>query len=189
MTGPPFWPPGGGRHSRRRIFASAPPLACGAARAFDEDDDVYNHAPPDYLCPFCRNLTTGASDLPLEFIHRDDAILVKMNPKWWLRNPGSVLVIPNDHYENVYDLPVEFGTPIQRAVRSAAIAMKSAFGCDGVSTRQHNEPDGNQDVWHYHVHVFPRWKDDDLYGSSASLADADELRQRAGLLREFWPKA
>jgi len=111
-----------------------------------------------------------------------------MNPKWWPRNPGSVLVIPNGHYENVYDLPVELGTPIQRAVRSAAIAMKAAFGCDGVSTRQHNEPDGNQVVWHYHVHVFPRWSDDRLYESRGGLADADELHHRAGLLRQAWPK-
>ena len=110
-----------------------------------------------------------------------------MSPKWWPRNPGAVLVIPNDHYENIYDLPVELGTPIQRAVRSSAIAMKTAFGCDGVSTRQHNEPDGNQDVWHYHVHVFPRWMDDRLYGSSGGLADADELHRRAELLRQAWP--
>ena len=156
-------------------------------RIVDEDDVVYNHEPADYRCPFCRNLTTGTSDFPLEFIHRDDTVFVKMNPTWWPRNPGAVLVIPNDHYENVYDLPAELGTPIQRAVRSAAIALKTAFGCDGVSTRQHNEPDGNQDVWHYHVHVFPRWTDDRLYRSSGSLADADELHHRAELLRQAWP--
>ena len=149
---------------------------------------MYNHEPPEYRCPFCRNLTTGASDHPLEFIHRNDTVFVKMNPKWWPGNPGSVLVIPNDHYENVYDLPVELGTPIQGAVRSAALAMKAAYGCDGVSTRQHNEPDGNQDVWHYHVHVVPRWRDDDFDGSRSSLADADELHHRADLLRQAWPK-
>jgi histidine triad (HIT) family protein len=148
---------------------------------------VYNHAPPGYRCPFCRNLASGAADLPLEILHRDDSIFVKMNPKWWPRNPGSVLVIPNHHYENVYDLPADLGTPIQRAVRSAAVAMKDAFRCDGVSTRQHNEPDGNQDVWHYHVHVFPRWKDDGLYGGHGSLADPDEVRRRAALLRAAWP--
>ena len=164
------------------------PLGRVRPRSVNEDDIVYNHEPPGYHCPFCRNLTTGASDFPLEFLHRDDHVFVKMNPKWWPRNPGAVLVIPNDHHENVYDLPVELGTPIQRAVRSAAIAMKAAFGCDGVSTRQHNEPDGNQDVWHYHVHVVPRWRDDRFCGSRGSLADAEELRHRAGLLRRAWPK-
>ncbi len=45
--------------------------------------------------------------------------------------------------------------------------MKAAYGCDGVSTRQHNEPAGNQDVWHFHLHVFPRYVDDQLYLRSA----------------------
>ena len=49
--------------------------------------------------------------------------------------------------------------------RRIAIALKEAFGCDGTSTRQHNEPAGNQDLWHLHVHVFPRYDGDDLYGS------------------------
>lgn len=46
-----------------------------------------------------------------------------------------------------------------------ALALKAALSCDGISTRQQNEPAGDQDVWHYHVHVFPRYADDGLYGS------------------------
>ena len=46
-----------------------------------------------------------------------------------------------------------------------AVAMRAAYGCNGISTRQHNEPAGGQDAWHYHFHVFPRYHDDDLYGS------------------------
>jgi diadenosine tetraphosphate (Ap4A) HIT family hydrolase len=41
--------------------------------------------------------------------------------------------------------------------------MKDAYRCDGVSTRQHNEPAGDQDVWHLHVHVLPRHQGDQLY--------------------------
>jgi histidine triad (HIT) family protein len=148
---------------------------------------VHNHSPDGYRCPFCRNIATGASDLPLEVLHRDANVFVKMNPKWWAKNPGGVLVIPVAHHENVYDLPPDLGTPIQRAVRSTALAMKAAYGCDGVSTRQHNEPAGNQDVWHYHVHVFARWNGDDLYRSDAVLAPADQLRLRADAMRAAWP--
>ncbi len=149
---------------------------------------MYNHAPQNYRCPFCRNAADRAPDGPLEFLYRDDDVFVKMNPKWWPRNPGGVLVIPNAHYENVYDLPDELGIPIQRAIRSVAVAMKIAFACDGVSTRQHNEPAGNQDVWHYHVHVFPRWEGDMLYESSGAPADVEELRRRAIALRSAWPR-
>ncbi|MEY2589210.1 MAG: histidine triad family protein [Acidimicrobiaceae bacterium] len=148
---------------------------------------VESHAPGGYRCPFCRNIREGKADHPLEVVHRDDEVFVKMNPKWWPNNPGSVLVVPVHHYENIFDLPVELATPIQRAARSAAIAMKSAFGCDGISIRQHNEPAGNQDVWHYHLHVFPRWHGDDLYQLQGSMAPAGEVRARADQLRRAWP--
>jgi histidine triad (HIT) family protein len=58
------------------------------------------------------------------------------------------------------------GHAVHDVVRRIAIAMRSAYGCDGVSTRQHNEPAGNQDAWHYHVHVFPRYAGDGLYASA-----------------------
>lgn len=45
-----------------------------------------------------------------------------------------------------------------------ALALKQIYGCDGISTRQHNEPSGSQDVWHYHEHVTPRFLNDALYG-------------------------
>ena len=41
--------------------------------------------------------------------------------------------------------------------------MRASYDCAGISTRQHNEPAGGQDVWHLHVHVFPRHVDDRLY--------------------------
>lgn len=148
---------------------------------------MYSHEPPDYVCPFCRYLTTGLADLPMEELFRDGEVFVKLNPKQWTNNRGGLLVIPVDHHENVYDLPPELGTPIQRAVRTAAIALKDAFGCDGVSTRQHNEPAGNQDVWHYHVHVFPRWSGDALYQSAGDFADAAEIHDLAERLRAVWP--
>jgi histidine triad (HIT) family protein len=86
-----------------------------------------------------------------------------MSSHGWPNNRGHVLVIPNEHYENIYDLPLDFAANIHAVARAVALAMKAAYGCDGVSTRQHNEPAGNQDVWHYHVHVFPRYMRDELY--------------------------
>lgn len=148
---------------------------------------VFNHEPAEYVCPFCRN-QAGLAVHPLEVVADYDEVFVKMNPKWWGRNHGALLVVPRAHIENVYDLPPELGTPIQRAVRDAALALKAAFDCDGVSTRQHNEPSGNQDVWHYHVHVFPRYAGDDLYKSEDEYwPPADEMRALADRVRACWP--
>lgn len=148
-----------------------------------------SHAPAGYVCPFCRNINEGKADHPLEMIHVYDHVVVKMNPKWWRTNRGALLVVTKDHYENVFELPVEMGTPLQMAVRDAALALKSAFRCDGVSIRQHNEPAGNQDVWHYHVHVFPRYESDGLYASrDVYWPDATEMRVMADQVRAAWPR-
>ena len=80
---------------------------------------MHNHEPADYRCPFCRNLN-GDADLPLEIIHRDEDVFVKVNPGWWTNNPGSVLVVPVQHHENVFDLPPELG-PIYLGLRARRI--------------------------------------------------------------------
>ena len=143
---------------------------------------MHNHAPENYECPFC-GIVRGVDGLTnsdhIVLANEDVTAFVAAN--WWPNNPGHVLVVPNDHYENIYDLPDELGTPIHAAARRIAIALKTAFECEGVSTRQHNEPVGNQDVWHYHLHVIPRHPGDRLYGlteSSRAPLISEELRSK-----------
>jgi histidine triad (HIT) family protein len=136
----------------------------------------FRHAPADYECPFCKIASGGSSKNTTQddVLFRDAHVTAFMASKNWPNNRGHVLVVPNEHFENVFDLPAELGTPIQSAVKRIALAMKSGYGCDGISTRQHNEPEGNQDVWHYHVHIYPRYKRDMLYltrGRSTTLEE------------------
>ncbi len=104
---------------------------------------------------------------------------------WWPTNPGHVLVIPNAHIENLYEFPAELGADLMATTQQIALALKSAYDCDGISTRQHNEPAGDQDVWHFHQHVFPRWFGDRLYERHGERTPADpvEVDRRAELLR------
>lgn len=124
---------------------------------------------------------------PEHVLESDAEVTVFISPHWWGEVKGNVLVLPSAHYENLYELPASLGTPITAASQRAAEAMKQAFGCDGISTRQHNEPAGNQDVWHYHLHVFPRMKGDGLYGSSKEWAPPDELMKLTERLKDSWP--
>jgi histidine triad (HIT) family protein len=86
-----------------------------------------------------------------------------INARWWPNNAGHVLVVPNAHVENIYELEPSAALHVHDATRQVALALKQTYGCDGISTRQHNEPAGYQEVWHYHLHVFPRYVDDGLY--------------------------
>jgi histidine triad (HIT) family protein len=143
------------------------------------------HAPPGYVCPFClvargienEHVYTVESDV----VYRAGAVTAFVASHQWPGNEGNVLVIPNGHFENVYDFPPELAVELQRAVRAVALALKAALGCDGVSTRQHNEPAGSQDVWHYHVHVTPRYEGDDLYRRLIGQRAMMPVNERAGL--------
>lgn len=124
-----------------------------------------SHEPEGYDCPFCR-LQRGVvneNNQLADVVAREELVHARIAPKWWPANPGAALVIPNAHHENLYDLPVDVGHAVWDLTQRVAVAMRQAYGCEGISTRQHNEPAGNQDVWHLHVHVFPRYAGDDLY--------------------------
>ena len=127
---------------------------------------MYNHAPKDYICPLCQIAKGESTTLGLQedaVIFRDELVTAFVAGKWWRLNPGHVIIVPNQHIENLYDLPGDIGYRIFDISKKTAIALKEAYGCDGVSTKQHNEHAGNQEVWHYHLHVLPRYEKDNHY--------------------------
>lgn len=126
---------------------------------------MFNHEPKDYKCPLCEVASgkdrekTQQSDI----VYRDEFITAFIAAKWWPNNPGHVIIISNNHFENLYDIPEDLLSKIYSFSKKVAIALKKTYKCDATSTRQHNEPAGNQDVWHFHVHVYPRYENDQLY--------------------------
>ena len=152
---------------------------------------MYNHAPADYICPLCqiyRGEPTEKGDSEPDVIFRNQIITVFIAGKWVRSNPGHVVIIPNQHVENLYDMPGDIGHAVHDASKQVAIALKETYKCDGVSTRQHNEPAGNQDVWHYHLHVVPRYVDDNMYGNSTDVywPSAEEKRPYADKLKQYF---
>ena len=149
-----------------------------------------HHAPTDYQCYFCAISAgrDGSLTKQAEVVLRTDDMTAFISSHWWPENAGHVLIIPNQHIENVYEFPAELGRPLMDVTRQVAIALKAVYGCHGVSTRQHNEPAGNQDVWHFHQHVFPRWTDDRLYARHAEkrLAPQSDRIERAASLRSHF---
>ena len=98
-----------------------------------------------------------------DVVWRDERTTAFISPRWWPKNHGHVLVIPNEHVENLYAIDDDLLGAVYATAKRIAIGLKEAYRCDGTSTRQHNEPAGDQDVWHLHVHVFPRYPGDRLY--------------------------
>lgn len=151
---------------------------------------MYNHEPQSYDCPFCKLVFGENTDLNTtnDIVYETDDVLAYVSPKWWINNLGHVIVIPKQHVENIYDISDELVGKVYAATKKIAIAIRSTYECTGTSTRQHNEPDGGQDVWHFHVHVFPRYKDDGLYKnhSQTKYVTSNEKQPYVEKLKEFF---
>ncbi|MPY66673.1 HIT domain-containing protein [Deinococcus sp. SDU3-2] len=152
---------------------------------------MHNHAPESYDCPFCDVVRGVPRPLPYtqleDIVRRGELVTAFISSCWWPNNPGHVVIVPNEHFENLYELPAHYGAAIHDMSRVIALALKAVCGCDGISTRQHNEPSGGQDVWHYHLQVFPRYMDDNLYVLTPErrTTTPEERRPYAERLRAF----
>ena len=142
------------------------------------------HSPPGYECPFCAiaaSLPAPAPESAVVLVEKNVFALIPRDHYGGIR--GNCLIVPRHHYENVLDVPDSLGADVFRATRIIAAAMMRAFACEGISTRQHNGPAGNQDVWHYHLHVFPRFTGDRLWGGDKAAYSPAERIDSARKLR------
>ena len=100
-------------------------------------------------------------------------------------NPGHVLVLPKAHYSDLFDIPVETAKDVMAVSHQIAIAVRDAFSCPGLMLLQANGKAGEQTVFHYHMHVLPRYKDDGvgLIWPRKHLGD-EEIARCAGLIAE-----
>jgi len=156
--------------------------SCGSESA--QLQGLMKHAPPGYECPFCQlaeRLGEPTSGSAIILVEPRVFAFVPLHHYAGIR--GNSLIAPRAHYENVLDIPDDLGKDIYRATRLIASALQDAFGCEGISTRQHNGPAGNQDVWHFHVHVFPRFDNDGLHAGERARYETEERLNVANRLR------
>lgn len=128
---------------------------------------MHNHEPENYRCPLCAVVNSEEGDFPYtktaDIVYRNNFVTAFIASHWWPKNKGHVIIIPNEHIENIYDISDDILSKIHILAKKLSIIMKDEYKCDGISTRQHNEPHGSQDVWHFHLHIFPRYEGDKLY--------------------------
>ncbi len=134
---------------------------------------MFQHAPAGYVCPFClvargienEHVLTRQADV----VFQNDNITAFICSHQFASNLGHTLIIPNIHYENIYELPAQLIHESHELSQAIALAMKSAYGCDGVTIWQSNEPAGIQTVWHYHLHIIPRFMGDEYFRNLGDL--------------------
>jgi histidine triad (HIT) family protein len=99
------------------------------------------------------------------------------------QGPGHTLVVPKAPSRNLLDAdPATLG-PLLVIVQKLARAVKKAFGADGVTVMQFNEPASGQTVYHLHVHVVPRFDGIPLKPHSGPMEKPEILAENAAKIR------
>lgn len=106
-------------------------------------------------CLFCK-IARGL--IPAAKVYEDDLVLAFMDigPV----NEGHVLVATRRHAVTLYDLTDEEAAAVLRASRRIGLAIRAAFDPPGLMLFQANGPEAGQTVFHFHMHLVPRWADD-----------------------------
>ena len=99
-------------------------------------------------------------------------------------NEGHALVVPKEHYEEIFDTPSELLGKVHQVTKTVAIAVKQTVKADGISIVQQNGKAANQDIFHLHVHVIPRvrWGKDEGVPRVA-IVDGKQLELTAAKIR------
>ena len=130
-------------------------------------------------CIFCKIV---AGDLPAQKVNEDEHTVSFMDINPWTR--GHAVVIPREHSRNLYEIP---DGDLERTVVAAkrlALRMKERLGCDGINLLNACEPAAWQTVFHFHIHVIPRYDDDPLeLPTRPQQAEAEDLEKVANELR------
>ena len=99
-------------------------------------------------------------------------------------NEGHTLIIPKDHYANVFDIPEKLVAHVYRVAKRVALAVKEATRADGISIIQQNGKAADQKVFHLHVHVIPRFEGQKLTRfRELAKADRKKLDQIAAKIK------
>ena len=130
------------------------------------------------MCVFC-NIAERTSTEAIVFVNDIVAVAITLHQKE--RNLGAVMIIPRSHFRDIYEVPDEILVEVARVSKLCANAMKKSLRCDGITILQNNEPAGGQDVFHYHVHVIPRFKNDKFFEMPSRVSGLEE-RKRFGAI-------
>jgi histidine triad (HIT) family protein len=111
-----------------------------------------------------------------------DGVAVVVNP--FPLTAGHALVVPRTHVANVYELPDAAAGPVLATAARVARAAKRAFNADGITLRQNNEAASDQHLFHFHLHVIPRFHGDlERFNATPRLATRAEQEESAARLR------
>jgi histidine triad (HIT) family protein len=108
-------------------------------------------------CVFCQIV---AHDAPAYIVAEDDRTVAFLDRGQ--ATEGHTLVVPRSHAADLWDVSVEDAAAVMVMAKRVALRLDQQLAPDGLNLMQSNRPAGWQDVFHFHLHVVPRWEGDRL---------------------------
>lgn len=130
----------------------------------------------DEQCIFCK---IAAGEIPSRTLYEGEQfrVIMDVNPA----TKGHALIIPKNHFANLYELPDETAAEAMKLAKRMAGQMTKQLNCDGFNLLQNNGEYAGQTVLHFHMHLIPRYKDDKqtlgLKGRAASEEELDQVKK------------
>ena len=108
-------------------------------------------------CIFCK---IAAGDIPSATIYEDNdfRVILDIEPA----SKGHALILPKEHYANLYELSDELAAKALIVAKKVITKMTGILGCDGYNVVQNNGEAAGQTVFHLHVHIIPRFDNDEV---------------------------
>ena len=109
----------------------------------------------DHNCIFCK-IANG--EIPAKTVYEDEEfrVILDLAPA----TKGHALILPKSHYKNLYELPDETAAKVMKLAKKMATTMTEKLGCDGFNIVQNNNEVAGQTVFHFHMHLIPRYEND-----------------------------
>lgn len=106
-------------------------------------------------CIFCK-IANG--EIPSKTLYEDEQfrVILDLGPA----TKGHALILPKDHFANLYELPDETAAKVMQLAKKMATQMTEKLGCDGFNLVQNNGETAGQTVFHFHLHLIPRYEND-----------------------------
>ncbi len=131
-------------------------------------------------CIFCKII---AGEIPSHTLYEDEMfkVILDVGPA----TKGHALILPKNHYANLYELPEEDAAQAIKLAKKMMIKMTNKLNCDGFNIVQSNGEVAGQTVFHFHMHLIPRYKNDgEILKYIAGEPSQEELAQIKKIITE-----
>ena len=124
----------------------------------------------DENCIFCK-IANG--EIPAATLYEDDdfRVILDLGPA----SKGHALILPKEHYADLYELDDEIAAKVMVVAKKMITKMTEVLKCDGYNLVQNNGEAAGQTVRHFHLHLIPRYENDNvgIGWTMGTLSDSD----------------